>query len=344
MSTRNQRESSGVKLILDSDTSTGVLGAEIDDGFAILFCLALHKLGRIRLLGITEVAGNTNVDQGVVCALKILEMTGHEDMPIYRGVDRPLVLERKPPFNPERVSEPLGGDPKIQVQQEHAVDFIIRKVRESPGQVTIVPIGPLMNIALAIRKDPGIVALVREIVAMGGEFNGTFFPGGFNWWFCPHSARIVLRAGIPITIVPMDVTVKTALTLKQLNSLGEGELVNWLKRASEPFMTHKVGEEKAAYLHDPLAVAIAVDKTIATQSRELYVDTIIDGPWAGMTIGQETTLGWAPPWGEIPTDRIKKAQVVIEHDNTRYVSLYLDALRVLLKDRKGGGRIEVSQD
>ncbi|GAH53969.1 unnamed protein product, partial [marine sediment metagenome] len=283
-------EDSSVKLILDTDTSTGVLGAEIDDGFAILLCLALEKLGKVRLLGITEVAGNTNVDQGVMCALKMLELTGRGDIPVYKGVGRPLVLEkRKPPFNPDTVTEPLGSAPKNCQQQEHAVDFIIQKAREFPGQITLVPIGPLMNIAMAILKDPDIIPLIKEIVAMGGEFNGVFFPGGFNWWFCPHSAQIVLRAGIPITIVPTDVTVKTALTLKQLNSLGEGELVNWLKGASEPFMTHKAGEEKAAYLHDPLAVAIAVDKTIAKQSRELYVDTIIDGPWAGMTIGQETT-------------------------------------------------------
>ncbi len=109
-------------------------------------------------------------------------------------------------------------------------------------------------------------------------------------------------------------------------------MITWLKRASEPFKTHKIRGEKAAYLHDPLAVAIAVDKTIATKTRQLYVDTITDGPWAGITVGQETTLGWAPPWEELPADRIKKAQVVTEHDYARYVSLYLYLLRVLLKD------------
>lgn len=118
----------------------------------------------------------------------------------------------------------------------------------------MISIGPLMNIAVAIIRYPKIIPLIREIVAMGGEFNGALFPGGFNWWFCPHSARIVLRAGIPMTIVPTDVTVKTALTLKQLDSLGEeSKMIAWLKRASEPFMTHKIREEKAAYLHDPLA-------------------------------------------------------------------------------------------
>ena len=334
MSANNYDKSdSAVKIILDSDTSTGLLDAEIDDGFAILLCLALQKLGKIRLLGITEVAGNTNVDQGVVCALKILEMVSRQDIPVYKGVGRPLVLDRKPPFNPDCVTEPLGGNPKICRQLEHAVDFIIRAVREFPKQVILVPVGPLMNIAMAIIKDPEIIPLVREIVAMGGEFNGVIFPGGFNWWFCPHSARIVLRSGIPITIVPTDVTVSTALTLKQLDNLGEGRLVTWLKKASEPFMTHKVGEEKAAYLSDPLAVAIAVDKTIATEIRELYVDTITDGPWAGITVGQETTLGWMQPWTDLPAGTIKKAKVVTEHDNARHVSLYLNALRVLLKDR-----------
>jgi len=328
----NQNSNGVIKILLDSDTSTGVLGAEIDDGFAILLCLALEKLGNIRLLGVTEVAGNTNVDQGVVCALKILEMTGRTDIPVCKGIGRPLVLARKPPFNPDSVVEPLGGNPKVCEQQEHAVDFIIRMVRKFPNQVTLVPIGPLMNIAMAIIKDPGIIPLIKEIVAMGGEFNGVIFPGGFNWWFCPHSARIVLRAGIPITIVPSDVTVKTALTLKQLDTLGESQMVTWLKKASEPFMTHDVGGEKAAYLHDPLAIAITVDRTLATRTRELYVDTITEGPWAGITVGQRTTLGWAPPWGDLTEKSIKKALVVTEHNNKRYVSLHLDALQILLKE------------
>lgn len=75
--------------------------------------LNLEKLGRIKLLVITEVAGNTNVDQAVVCTLKILEMTGREDIAVYRGVEKPLVLERKPPFNPNCIVEPLGGNPKV---------------------------------------------------------------------------------------------------------------------------------------------------------------------------------------------------------------------------------------
>ena len=119
-------------VILDCDTSTGILGAEIDDGFAILLCLALEKLERLRLLGITGVAGNTNVHQGVVCTLKILEMMGRQDIPVYKGADKPLILDRKPSFNPEHIDEPMGGKPTIRAQTEHAVDFIIRTVKALP--------------------------------------------------------------------------------------------------------------------------------------------------------------------------------------------------------------------
>ena len=332
MLTVNLDKDNSIKIILDSDTSTGVLGAEIDDGFAILFCLGLEKLGKIKLLGITEVAGNTNVNQGVVCALKILEMTGRGDIPVYKGVEKPLVIDRKPPFNPNHVDEPFGGNPKINRQQEHAIDFIIRTVKKFPNQITLVSIGPLMNIAMAITKDPEIIPLIKEIVAMGGEFNGVFFPGGFNWWFCPHSTQIVLRSGIPITIVPTDVTVKTTLTLKQLDSLGKSQLVLWCKEVSKPFMTIKIGEEKAAYLHDPLAIDLAIDKTIAIKTRSLYVDTIIEGSWAGYTIGQETTYGWAKPWGELSTDIIKRAIVVTEHNNDKYINFFLHILKMLFKD------------
>ena len=190
--------------------------------------------------------------------------------------------------------------------------------------------GPLQNIALAIRKDPEIVPLVKAIVAMGGEFNGILFPGGFNWWFCPHSARIVLRSGIPLTIVPTDVTVHTALTLEQLDNIGQSELTEWLKQIAEPFMKHIKDGEKAALLHDPLAVAIAVDPTIATETRELYVDTITEGPWAGLTVGQATTLGWTALRGELSTEMIKKALVVTEHNEERFVSFYLQSLKMLV--------------
>ena len=87
----------------------------------------------------------------------------------YRAADRPLVLGRKPPFNPDKVAEPLGGNPNTQPQEEHAVDFIIRTVRQYPGQITLIPRGPLMNIALAICKDPGIVPLVKQILAIHGR-------------------------------------------------------------------------------------------------------------------------------------------------------------------------------
>ncbi len=316
------------KVILDTDTSTGVLGAEIDDGFAILVCLALDREGKIDLLGITEVAGNTNVDQGVACALKILEMTKREDVPVYRGADKPLIMvERKPPFNPDKVQEPYGGYAKIKAKNEHAIDFIIDEIMKFPGEVTLIPVGPLMNIAMAIRKEPRIVNKVKEIVSMGGEFRSGLLPGGFNWWFSPYATRIVLRSGIPLTVVPLDVTIKTAITMDQLNSIKQNKVVQWLKVTSEPFMKKKANDNKAAPLHDPLAVAVLVDKTIALKHEELYVDTIVSGPWAGMTVGQYTTFGWAPPFGNIKKEEIKKAKVVWQHDDPKYVDLYLKALQ-----------------
>jgi len=306
-----------------------------DDGYAILLCLYADKVSEMDLLGITtDAGGNTNVDQGVACALKLLEMAGREDIPVYRGVDKPLVSDNVPLFGPNgEVEEPYGGWAKIkEAQDQDAVDFIIEQVMKYPGEVTLMPIGSLTNIAMAIRKKPEIVPMIKQIISMGGEFNGCFYPGGANWFFDPHATYIVLHSGIPLTIVPTDTTTKNKFTMSQLDSIDnikQSEFGQWIRTATEySFAFDAVEDENGLIytnLHDPIAVAVFLDPTIAVETVEMYVDTVIDGPWAGLTVGQRLTSLYPPPKG------VEKSKVVFEHDESKFIDLILKAVQTLIK-------------
>lgn len=318
------------KVIYDTDMGSGVLKNEIDDGYGLLLCLALDNWREIDLMGVTVVMGNTYLKECVACTLKTLEMTGRTDIPVYQGAVAPLTRDYflGDPLTESR--EPYGGFASIEAQKQHAADFIIDQVIKNPGEITLIPVGPLTNIAMAIEKRPEIAPKIKEIVAMGGEFNAGIIPGGFNWWVDPEAARIVCRSGIPLTIVPLDVTLNTALTIEMLESVEQTELVTWLKIISEPFMLKgkvaRLPDTKATHLHDPLAVAVFVDPTIALETSELFVDTITEGPWAGVTIGRKTGFGWTILAREKNID-LKKAKVVWKHDISKYQDLWLRAIQ-----------------
>ena len=200
------------KVILDSDMVEG-----FDDGVAML---ALAQSPGIELIGVTIVAGNTWVSDGVAYALRQLEIAG-QNIPVAAGVDRPFRPQRYELFGLERqlfgmghdawvgafgypkpeswqkvYRERYGKEPQSRPDPRHAVDFIIEEVRKHPGELTIVEIGPCSNLALAVLKAPDIVPLIKRVIFMGGSF---FKPGNvtptaeFNWWFDPEAARIVVR-------------------------------------------------------------------------------------------------------------------------------------------------------
>jgi len=320
------------KVIYDTDMGTGVLKNEIDDGYGLLLCLALDNWSQIDLRGVTVVMGNTFVKECVACTLKVLEMAGRTDVPVFQGAAAPLARNYflGDPLTESR--EPYGGFAKIEAQKQHAADFIIDQVTKYPGEISLIPVGPLTNIAMAIEKKPEIVPKIKEIVAMGGEFNAGVILGGFNWWVDPEAARIVCRSGTPLTIVPLDVTLETALTMEMLNSIEQTDLVKWLKVVSEPFMmkgkVRRLPDVKATHLHDPLAVAVCVNPEIALETTELFVDTVTEGPWAGLTVGRHTAFGWSLlPWGK--RFNLKKAKVVWKHDISKYQDLWLRAIQSL---------------
>src|SRR2546426_10720650 len=193
------------RIILDTDPG-------IDDALALFLALASPEL---QLEAITTVSGNVHVDLTTRNALTLLELAGRTDIPVARGCDRPL--SRQPVFA-EYVhgQNGLGGvelpEPQLQPVGQHAVDLIIERVMAAPREITLVPIGPLTNIALALRKEPRIAEHVREVVIMGGALRvpGNVTPEAeFNIYADPHAAHIVFHAGWPIRLVSLDVTNKT---------------------------------------------------------------------------------------------------------------------------------------
>jgi len=200
------------KIIFDTD-----IGWMNDDCMAAIFAL---KSPDIDVLGITPVMGNFDLNYSLACALRLLELLGQEQVPVCRGFDRPLIHERGPYADKvwgkwaklEPATDIPPGMPRLRPDPRHAAVFLAETVLAHPGEVTIVAVGPLTNVAVALRLYPEISRLVKEIVIMGGAIGrlprgkGNITPAAeFNFWVDPEAARIVLRSGAPLTLLPLNV-------------------------------------------------------------------------------------------------------------------------------------------
>ena len=195
------------KIIIDTDPGQ-------DDAVAILLALASPEL---EVLGITAVAGNVPLALTEKNARKICELGGHPEVKVFAGAIRPMVRE---PVTAEEVHGKTGlngpdlPEPTMPLQKEHAVDFIVETLmREKSGAVTLCPLGPLTNIALALVREPDIAPRIKEIVLMGGGFfeGGNVTPAAeFNIYVDPHAADVVPKSGIPVVMVPLDCTAQGA--------------------------------------------------------------------------------------------------------------------------------------
>ncbi|MFW5654820.1 MAG: nucleoside hydrolase [Roseicyclus sp.] len=245
------------RIIIDTDPGQ-------DDAVAILLALASPE--EIELLGITAVAGNVPLALTQVNARKVCELAGRPDIRVFAGCDRPITRDL---VTAEAVHGRTGLDgvdlpePSMPLQEAHAVEFIVATLRQEPAHsVTLCPLGPLTNIATAFRIAPDIVGRIREIVLMGGAYFevGNWSPAAeFNIYVDPEAADIVFRSGVPITVVPLDVTHKALTTgprVRALRDLGTrvgGVVADWIgffERHDEA----KYGHDGAP-LHDPCVIA-----------------------------------------------------------------------------------------
>ncbi|WP_288951062.1 nucleoside hydrolase [uncultured Paracoccus sp.] len=243
------------KIIIDTDPGQ-------DDAVAILLALASPEL---KVLGLSVVAGNVPLHHTERNARMLCELAGRPDLPVYAGCDAPL--QRKL-VTAEHVHGKTGLDgvtlpePTMPLAPGHAVDFLIETLRrEEPGTVTLVPIGPLTNIAAAFQRAPDIIPRVQEIVLMGGAYFevGNVTPTAeFNIYVDPEAAKIVFASGAPLTVMPLDVTHRVLTsrpwveTMRAMGRVGQA-VASWTD-FFERFDREKYGSEGAP-LHDPCTVA-----------------------------------------------------------------------------------------
>ena len=248
------------KIIIDTDPGQ-------DDAVAIL--LALGSPEDIDLLGITAVAGNVPLPLTQKNARIVCELAGRPDVKVFAGCDAPIkrkLVTAEHVHGKTGLEGPVMDDPTMPLQDQHGVDFIIDTLRSEPAKtVTLVPIGPLTNIATAFAKAPDIVDRVQEIVLMGGAYFevGNITPAAeFNIYVDPEAARAVFASGVPITVMPLDVTHKALTTKARIDAfraLGTrvGTMVAEWTDFFERFDIEKYGSEGAP-LHDPCTVAYLI--------------------------------------------------------------------------------------
>ena len=300
------------KIILDCDPGH-------DDAMAILLA---HGNPGIELLAITTVAGNQTLDKTSLNARRVCTVAGIRDVPVAAGCDRPLTRELKTAayiHGESGLDGPAFGEPTVPLDQRHAVDVIIQLVMQSSGDVTLVPTGPLTNIAMAIRKEPRIVNKVQEIVLMGGAYTrGNTTPAAeFNIHVDPEAAAIVFTAGWPLTMVGLDLTHQALATppvLQRIADLGTPVAriaVELLEFFRETYRRNSGFDSPP--VHDPCAVARVIDPRVM-QCVDAYVAIETQGEFtSGMTVTD---------FASGPTN----AQVATKLDVDKFWNLMVDAI------------------
>ena len=306
------------KIIIDTDPGQ-------DDAVAILLALASPE--DIEVLGLTAVAGNvplalTERNSRIIC-----ELAGKPETPVYAGCDAPLA---RPLVTAEHVHGKTGldgpqlADPVMPLQAQHGVDFIIDTLRaHAEKTVTLCPLGPLTNIAAAFLKAPDIVARVQQIVLMGGAYFevGNITPAAeFNIYVDPEAAEIVFRSGVPLVVMPLDVTHKALTTrprIEAFRALGTepGRIVAEWTDFFERFDMEKYGSEGAP-LHDPCVIAWLIRPELFT-GRHINVEIEVQSDLTrGMTVAD-----W---WGV--TDRPANALFIGDVDAAGFFDLLTERI------------------
>lgn len=344
------------KVIADQD-SAGPHGTNF------LSLLMLLNAPQIDLLGITTVSGDQWVDPATVFALHAVELTGRADVPVVKGARLPLLNTRREQelrealygshatwhgaFNPdapppELTWPPPGGFPKTKTRPGRAADFIIDTIRANPGQVVLYCGGPLTNVALAVRMDPGIVELARAIYLMGGSSNGGW---ELNWWWDPEAAAIVLREPwkqIVVTTGEAGAQVWSSERMMRKIAESRGRLAGHVRQQYLEY-TPPAGSQIWSAMWDEIAVAALIDPSVIRRSEPMYLDVVIEhGPKYGHTVVWREPAGvptfFLPYSGPDPLRReqwlghleppahLRPASVQMEVDAGRFEKLFVDLM------------------
>ena len=304
--------------LIDTDTGS-------DDAVALVMALTNPE---IRVEAITVVAGNVPLEQGVQNALYTVEQTG-TTVPVHHGMSAPLL---RPHESAQHVHGSDGmGDIGLDVYgrspaPEHATDVLQEMINRYAGEITLVTLGPLTNVALALLRDPSLAGKVSNCVVMGGtgRGHGNVTPvAEYNIWVDPEAAQIVFESGMPITMVGWDVSYTYA-------TLNEAEAAR-LRAVGTPLATFCVDIQAALIkfatetsglegfdLPDPIAMAVAIDPSIVTESKSLFVAVETGGTWCrGQTVVD--LLG--------VTGRTPNVDIVVEASRDRFLEMLHEAVR-----------------
>ncbi len=266
--------SGGVPVILDVDTG-------IDDALALAYAVSTAGLD---LVAVTTVAGNIDVYRATTNTLNVLSFLGHEDVPVHRGATHPLA-------RPHRAASHVHGEDGLggadlptssrQPEMTPGPATIVRLARERPGEMTLIAVGPLTNLAIALNVEPRIAELIPRVVVMGGAYHvpGNVTPHAeFNIWEDPEAAAQVFAAGFDdLTLIGLDVTMRVGLRRETWRGIGQAS--NRTRAAELALRIGRMSFEdrglEQMYLHDPLAVAVALDPTlVAVELDEIQVATM----------------------------------------------------------------------
>lgn len=340
------------KVIVDAD-----MGQLNDDAVALFM---LIQSDTVDVMGVTIVSGNSWMEAETAYALRQLELIDRADIPVFQGAAIPLMGNRKPWLDAEErlwgnveylgaygkerpksylelPEEPYGGYPETEPKEQHAVDFIVESVKENPHEVTLFVLGPATNVALAIRKNPEIVPLVKEVIYMGGAYDvpGNTTPAAeFNWWFDPEAIYITLRAPFKKqTIVPLDISEEVYYTKEHYDRIAAGPdtpIVQMFKdRHGSRFSNNP---NARSYVWDALTAAIFLKPEIATDLEERYVDIDVNyGPNYGRSMGYDERRRRDFSTPENYPAGTEKAQILMDIDRKAFWDFYVELMTRPLK-------------
>jgi len=295
-----------------------------DDAIALLLAIASPE---VELIGVTTVAGNTTIDKSTNNALRILELAGRSDIPVYRGADRPFI-------RPQHVADHVHGEsgldgpdlpqPTTREQELHAVDYLAQEIRTRDGKVTLVPTGPLTNIGLLYALHPDVRP--ERTVIMGGAIGeGNRSPAAeFNIWADPEAAQRVFLEGGDTTMIGLDVTHRALITdahTERMRGAGRvGKVVAELMDFYARFHKARYPDLDGSPMHDPVCVAHVIDPSLLT-----VLDAFIEVDCSG-----------GPSWGRTNVDwrgrehfGAPNAKVGVDIDGDRFAELIVERISSL---------------
>jgi len=323
--------SAAKKIILDTDPGT-------DDALALMLALNSPELD---VRAITVVPGNVTLAMGVENALRMVSLANRCDIPVAAGASKPLfqkLITAEFWHGKNGLADIDLALSKCKVDAHFGPDLIIQLVKASPHEITLVPVGPLTNIAIAVQKDPSIVPLVKEVILMGGSISGGNVNAAAeaNIYNDPEAAQIVFQAGWPITMSGLEVGNKALFTQKYLDELGQthGPVNDFIYKVGKFMLdlSAKFGDSGAP-MYDPSAVAIAIDPTLV-KVQEMHVDVETKGEFTrGETVGNrsgyiERNVLHGDHYVIEGTDKVApNTKVCVDVDADRFLKLFVSRIR-----------------